>query len=516
MTYYGDSVNTLRSTPDVAVLSSLRAPSVVGSPLEYHSLIKRMLPLGMLSLTLHPRVVNGVFCVPKDGDALRLIIDARYANAHFIDPPKLELPTPDLMCHLVTDPTRPLFVAKADLDNFYHRLRLPAWMRPYFALPAVSAAELGVIGQLVDGRILQPSDMVHPMCVCLPMGYSHAVFIAQRCHEHILYSRAGYDRNDAITTSTDLRVDDRVRHHVYIDDLTWFGHDRDAVERSQTRYDSAITDADLRIKRSKWVPPSCEGVESIGMLIDGRTHTIGVSPAKLLLLQRDTERFIADGVSTGLQLSALIGRWTWACLAARPALSVFRSVYRFIEVAGRKRYGLWRSVIAELQTVSGLSPLLSTDMSAFTFPKVVASDASLTGVGVCVRPLTDDDIIAGVSPLRSDQHTCVTSPPHHHNDWRTIVSSRWRVAEHINILESRALSTAVRWVMSSPHCVGTRVILFCDSQVTIGSVLKGRSSSPPLLRRLRSLAALCLSVGIRLRLLWIPSHLNPADVPSRV
>src|SRR6185437_16176170 len=145
-------------------------------------------------------------------------------------------------------------------------------------------------------RILQPSDMVHPMCVCLQMGYSHAVFIAQRCHEHILYSRAGYDRNDAITASTDLRVDDRVRHHVYIDDLTWFGHDRDAVERSQTRYDSAITDADLRIKRSKWVPPSCEGVESIGMLIDGRTHTIGVSPAKRSVITAATSDISWSGV----------------------------------------------------------------------------------------------------------------------------------------------------------------------------------------------------------------------------
>jgi len=512
---YGESINVIRSAPDMSVLSSLRAPTVVGSPIEYRLLLRRMLPLGMIAVTRHPKVINGAFCVPKDGDALRLIIDARYANAHFVAPPTIELPTPDLMCHIVSDPSRPLYVAKADLDNFYHRLRLPLWMRPYFALPAVSAADLGVVGQLIDGRILQPSDMVYPMCTCLPMGFNHAVFLAQRVHEHLIYSRAGYDAADAITSSNDLTLN-RVRHHIYIDDVTWFGHDRDAVERSQADYESAIVSADLKIKRSKWVPPSCDGVESIGMFIDGRRHTIGVSPEKLARLQRDTYDFIDRGVATGIDLSVIVGRWTWCCLAARPALSVFRNVYRFIECADRKPYSLWRSVASELLTICGLAPLLFTDLSACTFPKVIASDASLTGLGVCARLLTANDIELAVSPIASDDHSCVTSPPIVDESWRTIAASHWRAGEHINVLEARALTTAVRWVLSSPVCVNTRVIMFSDSQVIIGSVLKGRSSSPSLLRRLRSLAALCLSVGLRLRLLWIPSEFNPADGPSRV
>ena len=35
----------------------------------------------------------------------------------------------------------PFCVAKVDLDNFYHRIRLPEWLQPYFALPPVRAAE---------------------------------------------------------------------------------------------------------------------------------------------------------------------------------------------------------------------------------------------------------------------------------------------------------------------------------------------------------------------------------------
>jgi hypothetical protein len=251
------------------------------------------------------------------------------------------------------------------------------------------------------------------------------------------------------------------------------------------------------------------------MYVDGRRHTIGVAPAKLAELQRDTLDFIERGKATGIGLSVIVGRWTWCCLASRLSLSTFRNVYRFIECAGSKPYRLWRSVASELLTIVGLAPLLFSDLSAFTFPKVVASDASLTGLGVCARSLTLGDVEAGVSPLASDERHSVTSAAAVGGRWRVIAASRWRTEEHINLLEARALSTAIRWVISSPDCVGTRVIVYSDSQVIIGSVLKGRSSSPALLRRLRSIAALSMSVGLRLRMLWVPSHLNPSDGPSR-
>jgi hypothetical protein len=100
-------------------------------------------------------------------------------------------------------------------------------------------------------------------------------------------------------------------------------------------------------------------------------------------------------------------------------------------------------------------------------------------------------------------------------NWRTIVSSPWRDAEHINVLELRALSTALRWTLSRPSSIGQRLLLFSDSMVVIGAVNKGRSSSQQLLRRLRFLSALLMASGIRLFLRWLPSEINPADGPSR-
>jgi hypothetical protein len=521
---YTDPTKVLAAAPDASVLAKLRGASVAGSQSEYESLIRRMLSLGMVTPILRPKVVNGVFCVPKDKGALRLIIDARAANAHFVKAPAVQLPTPDLLATLVPDASRPLFVAKSDVDNFYHRLRLPLWMRAYFALPPVSAGAVGLEGARIDGadagcvRRLSAADLVFPACVTLPMGWSHSVYVAQRAHEHIIATRTGLRSADAVTPHNGLLID-RTRHHVYIDDVTWIGHDEKDVARSQQEYNTAMEVVGLPTKASKNVPPSCGSVESVGMEFDGTRHTVGVRPAKLLHLQMETERLIESGQVTGVELSSLLGKWTWACLAARPALSVFQSVYRFVKFAGSRSFQLWRSVIRELRVISGLAPLLFTHLSAPVFRRVLATDASSVGLGVCARHLTEEDVRAVSAPPQmvaaDDEGTADVDEPQH-VDWRVLVAARWRRSEHINVLEMRALLTALRWVWSSPWAMGSRIVIYSDSRVLIGSALKGRSSSPPLLRRLRAVAAMCLAAGLRLRLRWIASAFNPADGPSRI
>lgn len=47
-----------------------------------------------------PKEMNGLFAVPKDGDKQCLILDARRANLHFIDPPASEMPHPGLFTQL--------------------------------------------------------------------------------------------------------------------------------------------------------------------------------------------------------------------------------------------------------------------------------------------------------------------------------------------------------------------------------------------------------------------------------
>jgi hypothetical protein len=495
---YSSPESMLRPPEEV---KRVRRSALATSHDEYVKLIRRMAALGMVEFTTTPKVVNGVFGVPKDGGAIRLIIDARPANSLFVEPKPVKLPTPDLLAQLVAPRDAPFYVAKVDLDNFYHRLRLPEWMRPYFALPPVSSSDVGLDGQ----------QRVYPMCTTLPMGWSHSVLVAQMGHEHFISTRTNLKSVDCIESANDdLRLN-RMRHQVYIDDLVLVGPDKSIIESAMREYINAATTFGLVVKMSKVVWPSSDGVEGLGLMVNGSTHEVGLSLEKLKALCAKTVLLLRQVTCSGHELSQVVGHWTWAALVNRPSLAVFNAVYRYIEVAGHRQFTLWPSVRLELVTLMGLAPLLFAKLDSSWFPRLIATDASEIGQGV-VAVQMDQNSLTEVSKL-DDESRCVQvqQVP----KWSTIVSSAWSEPEHINVLELRAIHTSIRWVLSHRHSITSRVLLFSDSQVAVCSVRKGRSSSHTLLRRLRYLSALLLSSGIKLVVKWIPTHINPADEPSR-
>ncbi len=105
-------------------------------------------------------VINGVFAVKKGEVGQRLIIDARNANRMFPEPPKVELPNPDIFASVVMDPREELVITKSDMDNFYHRLGMPSWLSQYFGLPAIT----NDAGRKVWPVVRSPRGMVS-LCV---------------------------------------------------------------------------------------------------------------------------------------------------------------------------------------------------------------------------------------------------------------------------------------------------------------------------------------------------------------
>ena len=62
--------------------------------------------------------------------------------------------------------------------------------------------------------------------------------------------------------------------------------------------------------------------------------------------------------------------------------------------------------------------------------------------------------------------------------WRTVISSAWKdSAEHINILECRALLLALRWRLRAKTSVGSRFLHLVDSAVVLAAMSKDRSAS---------------------------------------
>jgi hypothetical protein len=500
----------------------------------------------MLSFTSAPLAVNGVFAVAKDADADRLIIDAQPCNRLFVESPHVSLPGPSHLVQLQLPPETPMFVAKTDLSNFYHHLGLPAWMQPFFALPPLSPAELASVGA--------PSGASFPMCVTLPMGFSHAVYLAQSAHEHVVYGSGALSRDDGLLCLRSPSVSSSACvHGIVIDDFFLFSLSRALAQRVFDAVLRAYRAAGFVVKQSKVVAPTVRPVKVIGFDIDGAAGTIALPAESHRSLFRATVSLLDREFASSTQVAHVVGRWTWLMMLRRPSLAVLQHVYRWVRVARGPRFALWPSVRAELVSLLGLQPLLSAHLREPLFHRAIASDASELAAGVVSTPLTAA-LHARIWPLCSTRHSAVlqtrlngavgqralagaVGPAQLPSDvaavhscmehfqefydavgaarWRTLVSTAWRSKEHINALELRAALLAVHWTLSFPSALGRRVYLLLDSTVALFSLWKGRCGSPLLLPILRRISATLLAGGISLLCGWIPSATNPADAPSR-
>ena len=446
---------------------------------------------------------------------------------YFVDPPGVSLPTPaDIADLIVSTPAADqhfLCVAKADVNAFYHRLRLPEWMQTFFGFPAV----------VIDDEIWWPVSLT------LPMGFSHAVPIAHNVHLEIV--RPIFSQYKVVEVGADSFLDvppQRSAIVLYIDDNSQVSLEAKVakVNRLQDRMIDNLEAQGLMMSPSKCVraAPLIPETDLLGIAIL-RGGGIFPKASRLAALEFDTEVLIHRARASSRSLGSIVGRWVWTCLIARPSLSVLQAVYGLIEVDTPEVRPLSREMMAELQTLVKLSPLFSANLFAPLSDLVMATDASLTGAGVCVSEVSQADYRElysrrirkgwwsaaflgddGENPHVLDYHPA-TAAIVAKAEWRTVVAYRFRFEEKsIVLLEAQALLTGLRWLTSNPAYFGRRIIFFLDSQSLLGAVVKGRSSSRRLNRLCRKMAAFFLVSQIKPSYIWIPSEFNPADEPSRV
>jgi len=544
----GASSSLLRSPAEVFTLNfthPLRRPRIGGSRREYVKLIIRLVQAGRVGFTVAPKAVNGVFTVGKDSDSDRLIIDAQPANRLFVDSPHVSLVDPSHLVQMQVPSGQTMYVGKSDLSNFYHHLGLPTWMQPYFALPELTQEELAACGL--------PLTASFPMCLTLPMGFSHAVYLAQCAHTHVLYSHCALHPRDSLLLLSSPNVSrERVVHGIVIDDLFLFSLSLPLAQRVFDAVLAAYRSAGFVVKESKVVRPTPVPVKVIGFDIDGTSSSISLPADSQLSLMRATHAALQAVTVSGTVLSHLLGRWTWVMLLRRPSLAVLQQAYRYVSVARGRPFTLWPSVRRELCMLLALLPLLHVQLDAPFFQRAIASDASELAAGVVAVPLTST-VHRSFWPLCSTRHHAVLQAQLGSVErrqmltelseagdtdarrlmdasctfdsfysrviaapWRTIVSKAWLGSEHINALELRAALLALHWAVSSPSSLCRRVYLLLDSAVAFFSLWKGRSSSPSLLLILRKISALLLAGGLSLLPGSVPSAVNPADAPSRI
>eukprot|EP00971_Amphidinium_carterae_P211389 4194179-Amphidinium_carterae.2 len=98
--------------------------------------------------------------------------------------------------------------------------------------------------------------------------------------------------------------------------------------------------------------------------------------------------------------------------------------------------------------------------------------------------------------------------------WRVLLAFPLK-EEHINVLELRAVLAMLKWRTTRQKCMGSRFVHALDSQICLSILAKGRSSSRTLAHVLKRVNALILASSFQPLRVYINTHFNPADAPSR-
>lgn len=100
--------------------------------------------------------------------------------------------------------------------------------------------------------------------------------------------------------------------------------------------------------------------------------------------------------------------------------------------------------------------------------------------------------------------------------WKTVASWDWSSCpEHINVLEMRAVLTALKWRLERQQTLHSKFVHLVDSMVVLHALSRGRSSSRKMKRTQLRINALLLATHTHVVWAYVNTKENPADAPSR-
>ena len=161
-------------------------PKLKHCRVSYVQFLRRLEAAGLVEYRLHVREQVGLFCVWKKSGKQRLIVDARLSNCWFGASSKVSLATGASFAALDVDPGPPIEVGGVDIADAFYQIELPTEFRDLFGLRPVQAGEVDL--WTLGGRPVSPTQKVFPVFKAVPMGWTHALWICQQCHEHVVNS----------------------------------------------------------------------------------------------------------------------------------------------------------------------------------------------------------------------------------------------------------------------------------------------------------------------------------------
>lgn len=525
-------------------------PVLKANKRKYAELCRRMDECGIIEYKEEVEENVGIFVVHKKNGKQRLIIDSRLANLHFEKPEKVRLATGSAFGRLEVDGGPPIEVGGVDIADAFYNIALPVELRGLFGLPQVCARDVGV--EWIGERKIASGAKIYPVLKVVPMGWTQALWVCQTCHECIV--------NEMPEISQSLRLVDKVGapdmapfvHTEYVDNFVALSQKPGKAFELAEAVGKQLRDRGLPTHEVE----GGYGVETLGWQFAEKSPRVQITRKRLWKIRLATMELLKEGKCNGRLLEKLIGHYTFAGLLQRGMLSVFQACYVYVRRHYEEIHELWPEVRRELFWAGSLIALVRKDLDAEWSEVVHATDASFWGRGVVSTTRHREEVkkhgrqcdrwrFSAEEELKVfNEEVMLTSraldaetlePDLEHGErsqcnldsveeiplsfigkgWHKVDSAKWDRVEPIPILEGRSLVWLMQHLARSKKNLGRKHLVLSDSMSATLALAKGRSSKGAMNRICRQIAAIELMSGMQLIVRWIPSEVNPADLPSR-
>lgn len=340
---------------------------------------------------------------------LRLIFDHRLGNLGWREPPWTPLAGPTIFGEVVVPP-EPLEqheadAASGDIPAWFYRLKLPAWISPYFVLRGVEASSVRrvLLGMGWEGPLPSDTPGRHLGLQVVPVGWRWAVYIAQIALLGLIRSAVEEPYADRLLihgTPAPVIEISGTEHMIavwgYVEGFGVKGlmpkgsrAEDGEVRQVYWRIRERIMEVGFPVHKEKFgVPHVALGTRLLQRDPGGRLRS-GLDPSKRDVLVEGTLEVLRRKRVLVDWLSAAMGSWTWGALPNRPCLSIFREVYQIIT---HTPAGTWITLgeAAELELWGAihLSVLMEAENTAEYILKMFMFDASPDGGALVARNAT--------------------------------------------------------------------------------------------------------------------------------
>ena len=536
------------------------AVSVHGSDREKVELYKKLAACGRLQMvdSIHARdpFVSGLFTVNKSRLLDRLILDARPPN--LLEKPKsfwcgsmayagglgdISLGDHEVLC-----------CSGLDLKDFFYQFRVGSQriQRNVLAGSITYDQALEIFGH--DAVPVVRKENIRVALATLAMGDLLACEFSQSAHLSLCLRQGVMAPGELLTLRTPLPRD-KVIAGVIIDDLVVmeciireeFASRGHSVEDACGRIKSAIDgyakyNLEANIKKSFFNESCCR---FWGGEIDGQAGLVRSSSLRAWPLMVITMKIAMLGFSSVKLLETLAGSWIAILTMRRRMFCLLDIIFEPLGIAdGNKVVALSPALQDELCVLCSTFLLAVGDLRAGFLPMVSATDASSGAMAAvsaflpapvvkeCARyalkkgtwsrllppgraELRKLQLLSPEDELPGDALTChplwslLARGLHYEEQWRAEVYG----SPHINLLELKAFLKEERRLCGLHQ--QKRCLAALDSQVCLGALVKGRSSSPGINRALKAALPYPLGASFHNYFMYYLSEENRADGPTR-